>query len=144
MITKDITLSDNGILYDVNFVSWKTAKCRIVEPEAQSEAQTDEESQIWFNRQKETAIATLKAKLKWCAKEENGKFSFTFPDTWRGNFESLSNYIHRYIVDYILYEWFKMTLPSEAAAYLTSADTWESKVINEARSEDVSNVFFRL
>ena len=71
-------------------------------------------------------------------------FRFKFSDTWRGNFNALSNYIHRYIVDYILYEWFKITLPNEASTYLMSADAWENKVINEARSEDVSNVYFRL
>lgn len=71
-------------------------------------------------------------------------FRFRFSPEWRGNFESLGNYIHRYIVDYILYEWFKITLPSEAAVYLTSAEQWESKIINEARSEDVRNVYFRL
>lgn len=71
-------------------------------------------------------------------------FKFKFSDTWRGNFEALGNYIHRYIVDYILYEWFKMTLPSEASVYLASAGQWESKIINEARSEDVRDVFFRL
>lgn len=71
-------------------------------------------------------------------------FRFKFSPEWRGNFESLGNYIHRYIVDYILYEWFKITLPSGAAVYLTSAEQWESKIINEARSEDVRNVFFRL
>jgi hypothetical protein len=71
-------------------------------------------------------------------------FRFKFSDAWRGNFESLGSYIHRYIVDYILYEWFKSTMPNEAAAYLTSAAEWERKMIHEARSEDVSNVFFRL
>lgn len=71
-------------------------------------------------------------------------FRFAFSPTWRGNFESLGNYIHRYIVDYILFEWFKMTLPNEASTYLASATEWERKIINEARSEDVSNVYFRL
>lgn len=71
-------------------------------------------------------------------------FRFKFSHEWRGNFESLSNYIHRYIVDYILYEWYKVTLPSEASVYLTSAEAWESSIINEARSEDVRNVHFRL
>jgi hypothetical protein len=75
---------------------------------------------------------------------EGVRIDFTFSSSWKGNFESLGNYIHRYIVDYILYEWFKMTLPSEATVYLASADQWENKVINEARSDDVRNVFFRL
>lgn len=71
-------------------------------------------------------------------------FRFAFSQEWRGSFEALGNYIHRYIVDYILYEWFRMTLPSEAPVYLASAEQWDSKVINEARSEDVRDVYFRL
>lgn len=190
---KAMTVKRNEVLYDVNFISWKTAKCRITEPEAQSEAQTDDEGHEWFERQLATAVDHLKGRLRWCINEHLGTiiddtikkkelaygdeeypsvsqdpssfaddeafleapaekhvpmpehtFRFTFSPSWRGNFESLGNYIHRYIVDYILYEWFKITLPSEAAVYLTSAEQWESKIINEARSEDVRNVFFRL
>lgn len=71
-------------------------------------------------------------------------FRFKFSNVWKGNFEALGNYIHRYIVDFILYEWFKISLPSEAAVYLASAEKWKDKIVNEARSEDVRNVFFRL
>lgn len=190
---KAMTVKRNEVLYDVNFISWKTAKCRITEPEAQSEAQTDDEGHEWFERQLTTAVDHLKGRLRWCINEHLGTIiddtikkkevsygdadypeeaqdpttftddeeflsapavkyitipeytlRFTFSPSWRGNFEALGNYIHRYIVDYILYEWFKITLPSEAAVYLTSAEQWESKIINEARSEDVRNVHFRL
>jgi hypothetical protein len=144
MITKEIHISDDKILYDVNFVSWKTAKCRIVEPEARAEAQTDSEAIEWYRRQKDTAIAELKSRLRWCVQDDDECFRFRFSDAWRGNFEALGSYIHRYIVDYILYEWFRMTLPSEASVYLASAEQWEDKIINEARSEDVRNVYFRL
>lgn len=190
---KAMTVKRNEVLYDVNFISWKTAKCRITEPEAQSEAQTDDESKEWFERQLATAVDHLKGKLRWCIREHTGTivddtiktkaliygeegypavsqdpstfeddeafldapaekhipmpehiFKFHFSDTWKGNFEALGNYIHRYIVDYILYEWFRMTLPSESSVYLASAEQWEDKIINEARSEDVRNVYFRL
>lgn len=190
---KAMTVKRNEVLYDVNFISWKIAKCRIAEPEAQSEAQHDDESIEWFERQLATAVDHLKGKLRWCIHEHTGTviddtikrkaiayggegypstpqdpssfaddeafldapaekhipmpehvFRFRFSDAWRGSLEAIGNYIHRYIVDYILYEWFKITLPSEAAVYLASAEQWENKVINEARSEDVRNVFFRL
>ena len=190
---KAMTVKRNEVLYDVNFTSWKTAKCRIVEPEAQAEAQTDDENHEWFERQLATAVDHLKGRLRWCIHEHTGTiiddtikkkalvygeedypavsqdpstfeddeafldaptekhipmpehtFRFRFSDAWRGNFEALGNYIHRYIVDYILYEWFRITLPSEASVYLASAEQWEDKIINEARSEDVRNVYFRL
>lgn len=193
MKNKALSIKRKEVLYDVNFISWKTAKCRVAEPEAQAEAQTDDESREWFERQLATAVDHLKGQLRWCIAEHIGTitdntvkthaipygeegnesilkdpssfdddeafldapaelhvpihehvFRFRFSDTWRGNFESLSNYIHRYIVDYILYEWFKMTVPNEAATYLASATDWEDKIINEARSEDVRNVYFRL
>ena len=190
---KAMTVKRKDVLHDVNFISWKTAKCRIAEPEAQAEVQTDDESHAWFERMLATAVDHLKGSLRWCIREHTGTivdntikrktitygdeelpeveqdptsfdddmeslgspaeievtipeytFRFAFSHTWRGNFESLGNYIHRYIVDYILYEWFKMTLPNEASTYLASATGWERKIINEARSEDVSNVYFRL
>lgn len=144
MITKVIEISDSDILYDVNFITWKTAKCRIAEPEAQAEAQTDGEALKWFSSQLYTCVSHVKGILKWCASDTDDGILFSFSDNWRGNFDALSNYIHRYIADYILYEWFKMTLPNEAATYLASATEWESKIINEARSEDVRNVYFRL
>jgi hypothetical protein len=190
---KGLAIKRDEVLYDVNFISWKTAKCRVTDTAAQAEAQTDDENHAWFERQLATAVDHLKGKLKWCIHEHTGTitdntiktygipygeegneeieqdptefyddfefieaparkhipipkhvFRFRFSDAWQGNFEALSNYIHRYIVDYILYEWFKITMPNEAAAYLVSSDAWESKVINEARNEKVSNVYFRL
>lgn len=193
MKNKALSIKRKEVLYDVNFISWKTAKCRVTEPEAQAEAQTDDENKEWFERQLATAVDHIKGKLQWCIHEHTGTitdntikthaipygeegnesipqdptsfdddeafldapaelhvpipehvFRFRFSDTWRGDFDALSEYIHRYIVDYILYEWFKMTLPNEAATYLASATDWEDKIINEARSEDVRDVFFRL
>ena len=190
---KAFTAKRNEILYDVNFISWKTANCRITEAESRAEAQTDDEGHEWFERQLATAVDHLKGRLRWCINEHLGTitdntikmkevsygdadypeeaqdpttftddegflsapavkyitipeyiFRFTFSPSWRGNFEALGNYIHRYIVDYILYEWYRTTMPNEAAVYLASAEAWESKVINEARSEDVGNVYFRL
>ena len=139
-------LNYDNILYDVDYTTWKVAKCRVVDPQAQAEAQTDNENMRWFNRQYETAVEHIKSRLRAYVvpTEDISDITFKFGDTWRGNISSLMTYIHRYIVDYILYEWFKMTMPNEAPAYLTSADAWEYKAILEARSEDVSNVYFRL
>lgn len=140
------SIDQSDVLYDVNYTTWKVAKCRVTDPQMQSESQTDSENDRWFNRQYETAIDHIKSRLRAyiIPTEEMGDFHFSFPEGWRGNVFSLMTYIHRYIVDYILYEWFKMTMPNEAATYLTSADAWEYKAILEARNEDVSNVFFRL
>jgi hypothetical protein len=141
---KQINQAD--VLYDVNYTTWKVAKCRIADQQMQAESQTDDENNRWFARQYETAIDNIKSRLQAYVvpTEDNSDFHFSFPEGWRGNISALMTYIHRYIVDYILYEWFKMTIPNEAATYLTSADAWEYKAVLEARNEDVSNVFFRL
>lgn len=109
-----------------------------------SEAHSEEDNTLWFYGQLDAAMSNIVSKLKWCASKSGNAIDFTLSPTWKGNFDSLSKYIHRYIVNFILYEWFRMSQPSEAEAYLTSADSLESEVINEARSEDVSNVYFRL
>lgn len=145
MIQYQETVNQNEILYNVNFVTWKVAKCRIAEIEAQAEAQTDGENTRWFNNEYDTAVEYIKSKLQaYIVPTEDDTFHFAFPEAWRGNIKALMTYIHRFIANYILYEWFKMTIPNEAATYLASATDWEDKIINEARSEDVRNVFFRL
>ena len=69
---KSVIVKRKDVLYDVNFISWKTAKCRIAEAEARAEAQTDDEGRIWFERMLATAVDHLKAKLRWCIDEYTG------------------------------------------------------------------------
>lgn len=140
-----VTIKTSDILYDVDYTTWKVAKCRIAEPQAQSEAQTDNDNMRWFRRQYETALNYIKGRLRVYVvpNDDPNTIEFKF-NNWKGDINALSTYIHRFIVDYILFEWFKMTIPTEAQTYLTSANAWEEKMMNEARSEDVSNVFFRL
>lgn len=131
-----MTMPDEAAPYLTSAESWKA--------KAIEEAHSEDSSLGWFTSQCQSAMRHIAGCLKWCSTFNDDTYQFSFSDNWRGNFDALSNYIHRYIVDYILYEWFKMTLPNEAATYLASATEWESKIINEARSEDVRNVYFRL
>ena len=56
----------------------------------------------------------------------------------------MNTYIHRYVVDFVLTEWFKMTMPEETAIYVASAEGWLDRFINEARDVVVKDVIFRL
>ena len=112
-----------------------------------AEAFSEDENTEWFSGVYATAVEQLVDRLAFCMKqsdEDANVLNFTFSNNWRGSMSVLANYIHRYIVDYILFEWFSMTFPDKSANYLASAESWKSKIVNEARSEDVSNVFFRL
>lgn len=136
-----LTLPNEAGAYLATSEDWKT--------KAINEAQSKEENSEWFERMFDTAFLHIKERLMWCmdrsiTEEEEDYIYFAFPPTWKGNFKALMDYAHRFITDYILYEWFKITLPSAAAVYLESSNNWEGKIINEARSEDVTNVFFRL
>lgn len=131
-----MTMPNESATYLASAETWKT--------KAIEEAHKEDSSLGWFTVQCQSAMRHIAGRLKWCNTFNDDTYQFSFSDNWRGNFDALSNYIHHYIVDYILYEWFKMTIPNEAATYLASATEWESKIINEARSEDVRNVYFRL
>ena len=108
--------------------------------EAHSEDLNDE----WLTLQLNTATQHVAAILRWCCNLNDNTFAFSFPEEWRGSFSSLTTYIYRYVVDYIMHEWYKPSTPDTSATFLASATNWEDKIINEARSEDVRNVFFRL
>ena len=56
----------NRIVYDVNYESWKIAKVRIDNKTLQAETSTDEEADMWIERQIDTALSTIKGKLQFC------------------------------------------------------------------------------
>ena len=60
-----IKLRREEIQYDVDFISWKLANCRVADSEEErAERQTDEESRDWMGRQIETAFDTVISKIR--------------------------------------------------------------------------------
>lgn len=140
---EDRVVSYSNVRYDVDYITWKIAKVRITDnAEAQYEASTDNENTRWLNRTYKVAVEyvrdilrpyiSLSTPVYDCS---DNTFTFRFPQGWQGNLSALMNYAHHYIVDFILYEWFRMTMPSEAAPFLTSSADWSQKIIAESQSE---------
>lgn len=138
------TISYKNVLYDVDFTTWKIANVRMADnKEAASEAQTDQENERWFQRQYKVAVEHVRDTLRphvYLNAEIKGNddntLQFRFSKAWTGSISALMSYIHHYIVDFILYEWFRLTMPNEAASFLTTSEDWKAKALTEAQSEE--------
>lgn len=154
-----VKLRREEVLYDVDFISWKLAKCRVAESEEErAERQTDEESYDWIGRQIETAFDEVKSKIRAYVTRIKSRVSSNSKDGnidewnlelimehgWRGEPKQLCTYMHNYVVAYVLAKWFGITLPSEAANYVQEYNYWMDKIVSEARNTQVKNVIFRL
>lgn len=154
-----IKLRREEIQYDVDFISWKLANCRVADSEKErSERQTDEESRDWIGRQIETAfdtviskirayVAGIKSRVSSNSKDGNvdeWNLELVMEPGWRGEPKQLCTYMHNYVVAYVLAKWFGITLPSEAANYVQEYSDWMDKIVSEARNVQVKNVSFRL
>lgn len=154
-----VKLHREEVLYDVDFISWKLAKCRVAESEEErAERQTDEESYDWIGRQIETAFDEVKSKIRAYVTRIKSRVSSNSKDGnidewnlelimehgWRGEPKQLCTYMHNYVVAYVLAKWFGITLPSEAANYVQEYNYWMDKIVSEARNTQVKNVIFRL
>ena len=58
-----LKLLRSEIVYDVDYISWKVAQCRISEEGSRAEAQTDQENSDWLTRQVETALDNAKDRI---------------------------------------------------------------------------------
>lgn len=151
-----LKLLRSEIVYDVDYISWKVAQCRISEEESRAEAQTDQENSDWLTRQVETALDNAKDRISAYVVEmsrmqtdedenrDGWDIVLYMEPGWRGSSKTMNTYIHRYVVDFVLTEWFKMTMPEETAIYVASAEGWLDRFINEARDVVVKDVIFRL
>ena len=153
-----VKLLRSELVYDIDFISWKVAKCRVSEnAEAQAEAQTDGESTNWLNRQIETAVDNVKSELgiyvnEPCMRvqtdhvesEEEWTIVLRMESGWRGNVKNLKTYIHGYVVNYVLAYWFEMTLPDEAGKYHVLSEQMLRKVVLMSRNVVATDVKFLL
>lgn len=140
------------VMYDIDFISWKVAKCRLEQPEQQAEAQTDNEATDYITRQIQTAVDNAKGALHPYVVNDKGTLLddelkahdewfivFQFGSEFAGSTQKLCNLFHRYIVDFALSEWFKLVMPAEAANYYASAEDWLERFKSEARTTVLIN-----
>ena len=153
-----VKLLRSELVYDIDFISWKVAKCRVSEnAEAQAEAQTDGESTGWLNRYIETAVDNVKSALgiyvnepcmrvqtDYVSSEEEWTIVLRMESGWRGNVKNLKTCIHGYVVNYVLSYWFEMTLPDEAGKYHMFSEQMLRKVVMLSRNVVVTDVKFLL
>jgi hypothetical protein len=145
------------VMFDIDFISWKLAKCRIDNAEQQAEAQTDSEASDYITRQIETAVMNAKGALHPYVVNDKGTLLddelteekewfivFEFGNEFAGSTPKLCNLFHRYIVDFALAEWFKLVLPNEAANYYASAQDWLERFKSEARTTIIQPPIFQL
>lgn len=144
--------------YDVDFISWKVARCRVLDNDEQrAEAQTDKENGDWLTRKIELAVSEAKRLLSSYVdeypsrlrtdepgKEEEFAVVLRMERGWRGDVGRMNRFFHEYVVNYVLGEWFKMVMPGEAEAYAASAGDWLNELVNEARSVVTGPVTFQL
>lgn len=155
-----VILRREEILFDVDFVSWKVAKCQITDnPQQEAEVSTDDESSDWINRTIEAAVDNAKSEIGY-AVVERSRMQDNVPDQeemdewrvvlsirkegWTGNVRSLKTYLHHYVVNFVLSRWFIMVLPSEASVYAGLSDEYLEKAVAEVNKGFVRNVFFNL
>lgn len=144
--------------YDVDFISWKVARCRVLDNDEQrAEAQTDKENGDWLTRKIELAVSEAKRLLSAYVdeypsrmrtdepgKEEEFTVVLRMERGWRGDVGRMNRFFYEYVVNYVLGEWFKMVMPDEAAAYAALAKDWLNELVNEARNVVIGPVTFYL
>ena len=54
------------LVYDIDFESWKIARVRVDDKALQAETSTDEEADMWLERQFDTAFGLIKGDLQFC------------------------------------------------------------------------------
>lgn len=165
-----VKILKSEIKFDVRFDS--TIRERIVNREAHNASKKNtknkynkvgyaipDETEVedWLVRQIETAIDNVHGELNWCCVEwnrfvddelyelpEEWAIHFHFSRMWAGSIKGLRTKIHKYITEYILWQWYRAAMPNGSNVYKAEAEEWLQKAYQEARSERVQLEPFRL
>lgn len=65
-IYKAVILRRDRLVYDINFESWKIAQMRVDNKTMQMATSTDEEADMWLERQFNTCLDEIEGKLQFC------------------------------------------------------------------------------
>lgn len=152
-----IKLLRSEIEYDVDFETWKVGDSSGLDAKARSRAETSEETADWMSRQVDNSLSEiggcLKAFSPWVTSravtdeiEDNREWiiNLVMERGWRGDSRRLASYIHRFVVDSVLYAWYRMVEPSRAQIYGRHVEDDKKMVVGEVRDTQVSNVYFKL
>jgi hypothetical protein len=152
-----IKLKYPEIIYDVDFISWKVAQSHVSDnPVMQAEMSTDKESSDWASREIDTAVENAKSQISAYVVDDSRMSTddidnpnewdivLQMEEDWKGSIKRMTMYLHKYVVNYVLSEWFMMVKPDESPAYTASAEAALDGLLSEARVGVVENVFFNI
>lgn len=159
-----VKLLRNELIYDIDFVSNRIAKVHFTGETIQNRVNVTtegDENQDWIDDTIMNALQNVSQKLRFCHishsrlstdevtannSEEEGPIyvmSLRLPK-WKGSSESLARFIHEYVVNYVLSEWFVMTYMDVSPVYADKASKNLVQIVNEARSTDVDTPVYRI
>lgn len=153
-----IRLSLKEIKYEVKFDTWLRSKVFNETLRSGNEkagkvglAYDNDKAEDWLVRQVEGAVDDLRGALRWCLDEpmaggltddinerpEEWLLEFKFGQTWRGSARALRTYVHRYVVETVLYKWYTAVNIDGAKIHGAEASAALDGARDEARSETV-------
>lgn len=159
-----VKLLRNELIYDIDFVTNRIAKMRFTDEDikkASSVTSEGEENQDWLDDTIMSALNNVSQKLRFChishsrlstdevrpvnSEDEGVIFNMALNlPKWRGSAESLARFIHEYIVNYTLSEWFLMTMADISPVYAEKANRNLTQIVNESRNADIGTPVYRL
>lgn len=154
--TYSVKLLRTELEYDIDFVANRVAKVNFKEDIKTAKNITTEgrENTDWIDDTIMLAMSNLSQRLRFChirhsrlstdetrpqhTPDEGVTFVMVLnlPD-WKGDAETLARLMHSYVVNFVLGEWFDMTVPQMAEKYILKAKDALKHVVQEARNSDV-------
>lgn len=147
------------IKYDVKFDSWQKSKVfnrnlknQNKDAEKVGIAYNNDDANDWLVRQIDTAINNIYGELAWCTREYDRyetnqieeqtptewSIHLEFPCSWAGSMRAMKSHAHKYVVSYVLAQWYRAGDVGSAESYIADADNALTRLYQEARSEKVS------
>lgn len=143
-----ITLFRNEIIYDIDFTANRIARVNITDDEIKKVEESKKAALIttediskdlkqdFVDRLIRHAITDVRKKMTYAIRDDLSRMAtneidvqephydivFSFEKGWQGSPQALCDYIHSYIVNHSLKEWFEITLPQYAATFAKRAD----------------------
>lgn len=150
-----IRLLRDEIKYDVDYDTWKRGE-QAEDPKHKFEVQTDEENAEWLNREINDAVSMIRKRLRAYIKGrsrmvtdeledcDEWTINMVMEDGWAGNVDDMCRLMHRYVVSYVLRDWYALTSGELSGEYGLRAESAMEELIDVAREVDLEGVRFCL